>query len=101
VVGVVRQGEQVVTELASGKRIPADTVLFANGRQGATGSLELKAAGLEADKRGRVEVDESGRTPVEHIYAVGDVAKGSAGLAATAFEQGRQAGSCPAVTTAG
>jgi len=92
VTGVVRRGEHLVIELASGKRIPADTVLFANGRQGATDSLELEAAGLSADKRGKIQADDWGRTAVKHIYAVGDVAKGSPGLAATAFEQGRQAG---------
>ncbi len=92
VVGTERTGDLILTTLASGKRIPADTVLYANGRQGATGSLGLEHAGLEADKRGRLDVDECGRTPVEHIFAVGDVAKGSPGLAATAFEQGRLAG---------
>ncbi len=92
VTGVTRSGEHVVTELASGKRIPADMVLFASGRQGATDSLDLEAAGLVADKRGRIEADDCGRTSVKHIYVVGDVAKGSPGLAATAFEQGRQAG---------
>jgi len=87
-----RHGDGTLTHLASGKKIPADTVLFANGRQGATDSLELEAAGLSADKRGKIQADDWGRTAVKHIYAVGDVAKGSPGLAATAFEQGRQAG---------
>jgi NAD(P) transhydrogenase len=91
VTGVERRGEHVVTMLKSGKKIPADTVLFASGRQGATGGLELKHAGLKADKRGRIETDARGRTAVKHIYAVGDVGAGSHGLAATAFEQGRQA----------
>ena len=43
--------------------------------------------GLETDRRGRLKVDESYRTAVPHIFAVGDVAGG--GLAATAMEQGR------------
>jgi NAD(P) transhydrogenase len=91
VTGVERRGEHVVTKLKSGKKIPADTVLFASGRQGATGKLDLEKAGLKADKRGRIEIDECGRTAQKHIYAVGDVGAGSHGLAATAFEQGRQA----------
>jgi NAD(P) transhydrogenase len=73
--------------LASGKEIVSETVLYATGRQGDTERLGLEAAGLEVDKRGRVVVDESYRTSVPHIFAVGDVAGG--GLAATAMEQGR------------
>jgi NAD(P) transhydrogenase len=79
-----------ITTLVSGKRIPADTVLYSAGRQGATDPLDLAAAGLEADKRGRIAVDENFRTKVEHIYAVGDVV-GFPALAATSMEQGRLA----------
>jgi NAD(P) transhydrogenase len=79
---------QVVTHLASGKDIKSETVLYATGRQGATESLRLEKAGLEADRRGRIKVDDTFRTTVPHIFAVGDVA-GGAGLAATAMEHGR------------
>lgn len=79
-----------VTTLASGKRIPADTVMYSAGRQGATDALDLAAAGLAADSRGRIKVDENFRTEVEHIYAVGDVI-GFPALAATSMEQGRLA----------
>ncbi len=80
-----------ITRLASGKRIPAETVMYSAGRQGATSSLNLAAAGLEADRRGRISVDANFRTSVEHIYAVGDVI-GFPALAATSMEQGRLAG---------
>ncbi len=76
--------------LASGKKIPADTVLYSAGRQGQTEQLNLAAAGLAADKRGRIKVDENFQTEVPHIYAVGDVI-GFPALAATSMEQGRQA----------
>lgn len=79
-----------VTTLASGKRIPAETVMYSAGRQGVTESLDLAAAGLEADKRGRITVDEHYRTSVEHIYAVGDVI-GFPALASTSMDQGRLA----------
>ena len=79
-----------MTSLASGKRIPADTVMYSAGRQGATDALNLDAAGLSADRRGRIKVDEYFRTEVEHIYAVGDVI-GFPALAATSMEQGRLA----------
>jgi NAD(P) transhydrogenase len=80
-----------VTKLASGKVIPSETLLYATGRQGATEDLGLEHAGLEADARGRITVDNDYRTSVPHIFAVGDVASGGWGLAATAMEQGRTA----------
>jgi NAD(P) transhydrogenase len=79
-----------LTCLASGKRIPSDVVLYAAGRQGATADLRLEAAGLEADARGRITVDEHFRTAQPHIFAVGDVI-GFPALAATSMEQGRLA----------
>lgn len=90
-VNKVEIGEHgTITTLASGKRIPAETVMYSAGRQGATAALELENAGLEADKRGRIAVDEHFRTTVPHIYAVGDVI-GFPALAATSMEQGRLA----------
>jgi NAD(P) transhydrogenase len=79
-----------VTILESGKKIPADTVMYSAGRQGMTEHLDLPAAGLEADKRGRIKVDANFATAVDHIYAVGDVI-GFPALAATSMEQGRLA----------
>ena len=42
-----------ITVLESGKRIPADTVMYSAGRHGMTDDLGLEAAGLTADHRGR------------------------------------------------
>ncbi|HET6550531.1 MAG TPA: Si-specific NAD(P)(+) transhydrogenase [Solirubrobacter sp.] len=81
------QGRGARLKLASGKEIVSETVLYATGRQGDTANLGLAATGLETDKRGRIKVDETYRTAVPHIFAVGDCAGG--GLAATAMEQGR------------
>jgi NAD(P) transhydrogenase len=80
--------------LKSGKRIAAEAVLYSVGRHGATGRLGLELAGLEADERGRLKVGQDYRTPVDHIFAVGDVI-GFPQLAATSAEQGRLA-SCAA-----
>ncbi|MBA2581722.1 MAG: Si-specific NAD(P)(+) transhydrogenase [Thermoleophilaceae bacterium] len=88
VTAVERRDGGAVTELRSGKRILTETVLYAAGRQGATGALGLEHAGLAADARGRIDVGEDFRTAVPHIFAVGDVA-GPPGLAAIAYEQGR------------
>jgi NAD(P) transhydrogenase len=90
VVDVSVSNSGTVTTLASGKRIPAAAVMYSAGRQGCTDKLDLPAAGLEADRRGRLSVDEHYRTPVEHIYAVGDVI-GFPALAATSMDQGRLA----------
>jgi NAD(P) transhydrogenase len=79
-----------VTSLASGKRIPSDMVLYSAGRRGATDELDLAAAGLEADERGRLTVDAQYRTSVPSIFAAGDVI-GFPSLAATSAEQGRLA----------
>ncbi|MFN8077751.1 MAG: Si-specific NAD(P)(+) transhydrogenase [Kineosporiaceae bacterium] len=90
VASVEASDKGTITTLVSGKRIPADTVMYSAGRQGATGSLDLEAAGLQADDRGRIRVDDHYRTEVPHIYAVGDVI-GFPALAATSMEQGRLA----------
>lgn len=90
-VASVQSGERgTVTTLVSGKRIPADAVMYSAGRQGATDELHLAAADLEADNRGRISVDDEYRTTAGHIYAVGDVI-GFPALAATSMEQGRLA----------
>jgi len=78
----------VVANLESKKRVSGDALLYAVGRQGAVEDLNLAAAGLEADSRGRIAVDEHYRTKVEHIYAVGDVV-GFPSLASVSMEQGR------------
>jgi len=83
-------GSGTVTSLASGKKIPAETVMYSAGRQGQTDNLELGNAGLEADNRGRIFVDETFQTKVDHIYAVGDVI-GFPALASTSMDQGRVA----------
>jgi len=76
--------------LESGKRLVSDLVLFSAGRMGATEPLNLAAAGLSADDRGRLGVDAEFRTSVPHILAAGDVI-GYPSLAATSSEQGRLA----------
>ena len=87
---VERHEGGTLTLLESGKRIPADTVMYSAGRQGVTELLDLAKVGLEADNRGRIKVDDDYRTPVPHVYAVGDVI-GFPALAATSMEQGRRA----------
>ncbi len=89
---------RVTVTLDSGKRIVSDAVLFSVGRSGATTELNLAAAGLAADERGRLAVDADYRTAVPHIFAAGDVI-GYPSLAATSSEQGRLA-ACAALGVA-
>jgi NAD(P) transhydrogenase len=81
---------RAVLHLESGKRIATDMVLFSAGRIAATDALNLSVAGLQADERGRLSVDECFRTAQPHIFAAGDVI-GYPSLAATSSEQGRLA----------
>jgi len=81
---------RVKIHLASGKEIVAEKALYSIGRTGATGRLNLQAAGLTADERGRLKVNEHYQTQVPHIYATGDVI-GFPSLASTSLEQGRLA----------
>jgi NAD(P) transhydrogenase len=80
-----------IVKLANGRVITSDMLLFAAGRVGATDTLNLAAAGLTADNRGRIAVEpKSMQTAVPHIYAAGDVI-GFPSLASTSMEQGRVA----------
>ncbi len=83
-------GDRVKIHLASGKQVIAEKALYSIGRTGNTSKLNLTAAGLPADDRGRLKVNEHYQTEVPHIYAVGDVI-GFPSLASTSMEQGRLA----------
>ena len=73
-----------------GEDLEADALLFCAGRRGAAPDLDLEKAGLRADPRGCLEVDEDFRTSVSHIHAAGDVI-GFPSLASASREQGRVA----------
>ena len=82
-------GDSVRLRLSNGE-IEVERVLFATGRQGATATLGLDRAGLKANDRGQIKVNEHYQTAVEHIYAAGDVI-GIPALASTSMEQARVA----------
>jgi NAD(P) transhydrogenase len=83
-----QSGSGVTALLESNKKVSGDALLYAVGRQGNVDELNLQAAGLEADNRGRIAVDENYKTKQENIYAVGDVI-GFPSLASVSMEQGR------------
>jgi NAD(P) transhydrogenase len=80
----------VLAMLESKKKVTGDALLYAVGRQGNVDELDLAAAGLEADSRGRIAVNEFYQTKQPNIYAVGDVI-GFPSLASVSMEQGRMA----------
>lgn len=51
----------------------AERILVATGRTPNTEELDLKAAGVEVDRDGFIEVDENLQTTIPGIYAAGDV----------------------------
>jgi dihydrolipoamide dehydrogenase len=64
-----------------------DYCLVSVGRKPFTSGLNLEAAGVKMDERGRIETDAHLETNVKGIYAVGDVVKGAM-LAHKAEEEG-------------
>ena len=82
--------DRIFAELESGKKVQGDALVYAVGRQANGDQLHLEAAGLAADSRGRLKVNEFFQTDVSHIYAAGDVI-GFPALASSSMEQGRLA----------
>lgn len=74
-----KKGEEV--------KIEGDYCLVAVGRKAFTEGLNLKSAGLEANERGQIVVNENLQSNVPNIYAIGDVVRGAM-LAHKAEEEG-------------
>lgn len=89
VASVVAKNDALEVKLSTGEALCLDTVLFAAGRNANTEDLNLDAAGVALDSRGRIVVDGSFRTSAKNIYAAGDVLGPT--LASVAMEQGRVA----------
>ncbi|MBU2997538.1 dihydrolipoyl dehydrogenase [Cellulophaga baltica] len=88
---VERNGDEV-TVTADNKKgeevsFTGDYCLVAVGRHAYTEGLNLEAAGVQLEERGRVAVNEHLQTNVSNIYAIGDVIKGAM-LAHKAEEEG-------------
>ncbi len=88
---VERKGDQVIVKADDKKgqevEFTGDYCLVSVGRKAYTGGLNVEAAGVELDERGRVAVNEHLQTNVANIYAIGDVVKGAM-LAHKAEEEG-------------
>ena len=90
-VGFDQDRDRVFAKLESGKVVRGQALLYTIGRQANSDQLNIEAAGLTADGRGKLAVNENFHTSVPHIYAAGDVI-GFPALASTSMEQGRLAG---------
>jgi len=88
---VARKGKKVTVKADNKKgeevTFEGDYCLVAVGRSAYTDGLNLKAAGVKTEERGRVAVNAHLQTNVSNIYAIGDVIKGAM-LAHKAEEEG-------------
>ncbi len=88
---VERKGNEVVITADDKKgqevTFTGDYCLVAVGRSAYTEGLNLDAAGVKMEERGRIAVNEHLQTNVSNIYAIGDVIKGAM-LAHKAEEEG-------------
>lgn len=74
VIGAERSTQTgVCLHLHNGRELAAEVAVFCVGRAGNTEHLELQAAGIEPDERGRLWCNENLQTWTPHIYAAGDV----------------------------
>ena len=89
-VGFDQERDRVFAKLESGKIVRGQALLYTIGRQANSDQLNIEAAGLVAEARGKMSVNENFQTNVPHVYAAGDVI-GFPALASTAMEQGRLA----------
>ena len=88
--GVEARERDVVLTLKSARKVKSDVLLWANGRTGNSDALALDKAGLKANTRGHLKVNQAFQTEVAHVYAVGDII-GPPALASVAYDQGRYA----------
>jgi mycothione reductase len=71
--GATQSDGQIRVQLSDGGEVHGDMLLVATGRVPNSERLNLAAAGIPVHSDGRVMVDEHQRTPVEGIFALGDV----------------------------
>ncbi len=91
VTAVERKGDEVIVKATNKKgeevEFKGDYCLVAVGRHAYTDGLALDKAGIKANERGQVEVNDHLQTNVSNIYAIGDVVRGAM-LAHKAEEEG-------------
>lgn len=63
--------------MIKGKKYVVDTVIWATGRRGRSSGLGCESIGVKVNDNGSIAVDEWGKTNVENVFSVGDVAEGT------------------------
>jgi len=84
------ESEMISVKLKNGQTLQVDMFLFAAGRCGNIKALNCEKIGIVTSDRETIKVDETYRTNIPNIYAVGDVI-GFPALASTSMDQGRVA----------
>ena len=71
-------GAVITTINKEGKKniLECDVVLISVGRKPNTEGLNLESVGIELDEKKRIKTDESFKTNISNIYAIGDVIEG-------------------------
>ncbi len=72
VAGIARDGNRLLATLSSGVELDLDVVVFSAGVR--PRDQLARDCGLDVGERGGIVVDESCRTPDEHVYAIGECA---------------------------
>ncbi|KRK99240.1 dihydrolipoyl dehydrogenase [Companilactobacillus futsaii] len=80
--------------------ISADYCMVTVGRRPNTDNFGLEMTNVKTTDRGLVEVDEQGKTSVDHIYAIGDITPGPALAHKAFFEAKTVAGAISGKNTA-
>jgi NAD(P) transhydrogenase len=84
----LNEKNEVCATFESNKTIVSDILLYTVGRFGNIDHLKLENAGLKANERGHLHVNENYQTESSNIYAAGDII-GIPSLASTSAMQGR------------
>lgn len=85
---IKRHPNHVEVTFKSGRKIEAEMLLYALGREANVQSLQIESLGITVDHLGYIPVNALFQTAVPNIYAAGDVI-GAPALASTSMEQGR------------
>ncbi len=62
-----------VVDLGGGESLEVERIVVSVGRRPRSETLGLEGTGVEVDERGFIKVDQTGRTTLEGVWAVGDV----------------------------
>lgn len=81
----IREGSVIYDSNGKKCTVAADKVLLSIGRKPVTDGIGLEKIGVELE-RGRIRVDEHGKTNIPEVYAAGDV-NGTSMLAHTAYRE--------------